>query len=127
MLRPWRFRTVLPIAMTALQLGLSVASLVQRWQLAVDVQRDVSRGIRASRSRLQNTLRLLLRGAAIFLFPLFATVFTRVNHRHAGAAILLACTWLRWSGIYLLLSFWGESRETKLARAKASTCTASES
>jgi hypothetical protein len=45
-------------------------------------------------SALQDTLRLLVRGAAIFLFLLFATVFTPVNHQYAGEAIFLACTWI---------------------------------
>lgn len=103
------------IAMGAL-MGIWLWSRIGRW---ADSQREIKVGTVIVRSRFYELRRGLLRALAILLFLAFAFDLTPANHHRTAETVLSASAGIAWSGIYLLLSFWGESRETKLARVIA--------
>lgn len=103
------------IAIGAL-LGFQVWRLIGRW---VDEQRAISHGIQSVRSKRRGILRSLLRGLAFLVLCLLTLSLPSLHHYHSAGTIFVVCTGIAWSGVYLLLSIWGEKRETRLARSKA--------
>lgn len=94
-------------------LGFGMWRQIGRW---IDDQRAISQGVSSTRSKRRDPLRSLLRALAILALSLLAVSLLSLHHYHSAGTIFVVCTGITWSAIYLLLSFWGESRETKLAR-----------
>ena len=102
-------------------LGIALWRQIGRW---VDDQRTISLGVAPIRSKWQFAVQSLLRVVAFFILVVFVFSLTFVHHGRSPDTTFLSWAWIAWSGIYLLLSFWGGWRETRLARAKAAICTA---
>jgi hypothetical protein len=104
------------IGLSAL-VGIVMWRQIGRW---VDEQRAMSSGIVPFRTRARFALQWILRLLAFCLLGLFILNVAFERRHLTTEAAFLSWTWIVWNCVYLSLSFWGERRESKLARPNTS-------
>jgi len=99
-------------------LGLFMWWRIGRW---ADEQRSIAHGILPKRHAWRLAGRMLLRILVYSFLALFLLSLV-MSHRLTTESQFLRATWIAWIGGYLLLSFWGERREMRLAQAQEAIC-----